>query len=77
MGVSHPPPPTSLWKYSGLLNTMLKALGNEARNHWDTNAAEVTRLVNTRRSANHPGPAKTKPLHNVGGDKVTVVHIRK
>lgn len=40
-------------------------------------SAGGTWQVSTRRSANHPGSAQTKPLRTVGGDKVPVAHIRK
>lgn len=32
--------------------------------------SKATWLVNTRESGNRPGPAQTKSLHTVGGDKV-------
>lgn len=56
---------------------MLRALGNGACKHWDTNLAEATWLLNTRGSANHSGPAQTNPLHIVGEDKVPILHIGK
>lgn len=51
---------------------MLRALGNGAWKHYDANLAEGTCLVNTRGSGKYPGPAQTKPIHSVGGDKVPV-----
>ena len=42
---------------------------------WDTHLAKATWLVNTRRSANQAGPAQSKLLHTVEGDKVLVAHI--
>ena len=73
----HPQASGKIERYNGLLKTMLRALGNGAWKHWDTNLAEATWLINTRGSANRPGPAQTKPLHTVGGDKVPVVHMGK
>ena len=73
----HPQASGKIERYNGLLKTMLRALGNGTWKHWDTNLAEATWLVNSRGSANRPGPAQTKPLHTVGGDKVPVVHMGK
>ncbi|KAK4807039.1 LOW QUALITY PROTEIN: hypothetical protein QYF61_018380 [Mycteria americana] len=73
----HPQTSGKIERYNGLLKTMLRALGNGAWKHWDINLAEATWLVNTRGSDNRPGPAQTKPLYTVGGDKVPVVHIGK
>lgn len=50
--------------------------GNGAWKHWAANLAEATWLVNTRGCGNCPGPAQTKPLHTVGGEKI-LAHIGK
>lgn len=52
---------------------MLKALGNWASKHWDTNLTEAAWLVNTRGSAKGPDPRQTKPQHTVGEAMVPVV----
>lgn len=70
----HPQASGKIERYNGLLKTMLEVLGNGAWKHRDANLSEATWLVN---AANHPGPALTKPLHTVGGDKVPVLHIGK
>ena len=43
---------------------------------WETHLAETTWLADTRGSAGRPGPAQSKPLCTVEGDKVRVVHRR-
>lgn len=69
----HPQASGKIERYDGLS----RGLGNRAWKHWEANVAEATWLVNTRRSANRAGPAQTKPLHTVGGDKVPVLHTGK
>jgi len=44
--------------------------------HWDTHLAEATLLVNTGGSGSRLGPAQSKALCTVEGDKVPVVCIR-
>ena len=39
------------------------------------NLGEASWLVNTKRFDSHSGPAETKPLHNMGGDKVPIVNV--
>ena len=72
----HPQASGKIERYNGLLKTMLRVLGNGAWKHWDINLAEATWLVNTRGSANWPGPVQTKPLPTAEGDKVPILHIR-
>ena len=38
--------------------------------------AEATWLVNTQGSINQDGPAQSRSLHTVEGDKVPVVHVK-
>ena len=50
---------------------MLKAFKN-----WEKHLAEATWLVNTQGSINQDGPAQSRSLHTVEGDKVPVVHVK-
>ena len=51
-------------------------MGGGTFKHWDTHLAKATWLVNTRGSVNRAGPAQSKLLRTVEGDKVSVVHIK-
>jgi len=44
--------------------------------HWDAHLAKATWLVNTKGSTNRAGPAQSRLLYTVEGDKVPVVHFR-
>ncbi|KAK4806782.1 hypothetical protein QYF61_005578 [Mycteria americana] len=72
----HAPAPRKIERYNGLLKTTLRAMGAGTFKHWDTHLAKATWLVNTRGSVNRPGPAQSKLLRTVEGDKVPVVHIK-
>ncbi|KAK4820268.1 hypothetical protein QYF61_022838 [Mycteria americana] len=72
----HAPASWKIERYNGLLKTTLRAMGAGTFKHWDTHLAKATWLVNTRGSANRAGPAQSKLLHTVEGDKVPLVHIK-
>ncbi|KAK4810688.1 LOW QUALITY PROTEIN: hypothetical protein QYF61_007488 [Mycteria americana] len=72
----HAPASGKIERYNGLLKTTLRAMGGGTFKHWDTHLAKPTWLVNTRGPANRPGPAQSKLLRTVEGDKVPVVHIK-
>ncbi|KAK4807213.1 hypothetical protein QYF61_024333 [Mycteria americana] len=72
----HAPASGKFERYNGLLKTTLRAMGGGTFKHWDTHLAKATWLVNTRGSVNRAGPAQSKLLRTVEGDKVPVVHIR-
>ncbi|KAK4806485.1 hypothetical protein QYF61_013978 [Mycteria americana] len=72
----HAPASGKIERYNGLLKTTLRAMGGGTFKHWDTHLAKATWLVNTRGSVNRPGPAQSKLLRTVEGDKVPVVHIK-
>ncbi|KAK4819214.1 hypothetical protein QYF61_027044 [Mycteria americana] len=72
----HAPASGKIKRYNGLLKTALRAMGGGTSKHWDTHLAKATWLVSTRGSANRAGPAQSKLLHTVEGDKVPVVHIK-
>ncbi|KAK4832710.1 hypothetical protein QYF61_025171 [Mycteria americana] len=72
----HAPAFGKIEQYNGLLKTTLRAMGDGMFKHWDTHLAKATWLVNTRGSANRAGPAQSKLLRTVEGDKVPVVHIK-
>ncbi|KAK4807126.1 hypothetical protein QYF61_018467 [Mycteria americana] len=63
-------------RYNGLLKTTLRAMGGGTFKHWDTHLAKATWLVNTRGSVHRVGPAQSKLLCTVEGDKVPEVHIK-
>ena len=70
----HAPTSGKIEQYSGLVKTMLKAMGGGTFKHWEKHLAEATWLVNTRGSINRDGPAIS--LHTVKGGKVPVVHVK-
>ncbi|KAK4819555.1 hypothetical protein QYF61_007066 [Mycteria americana] len=72
----HAPASGEIERYNGLLKTALRATGAGTFKHWDTHLAKATWLVNTRGSVNRAGPAQSKLLRTVEGDKVPVVHIK-
>ncbi|KAK4819224.1 hypothetical protein QYF61_027054 [Mycteria americana] len=72
----HAPASGKIKRYNGLLKTALRAMGGGTSKHWDTHLAKATWLVSTRGSANRAGPAQSKLLRTVKGDKVPVVHIK-
>jgi len=51
-------------------------MGGGTFKHWDTHLTKATWLVNTRGSSNQIGPAQSKLLHTVEGDKVLIVHMK-
>lgn len=58
------------------LKTTLKALGEGTFKNGEVNLAKATWMVNTRGSINQAGPAQSKPLHTVDGNKVPVEHMK-
>ncbi|KAK4807118.1 hypothetical protein QYF61_018459 [Mycteria americana] len=72
----HAPASGKIERYNELLKTTLRAMGGGTFKHWDTHLAKATWLVNTRGSVNRAGPAQSKLLRTVEGDKVPVVHIK-
>ncbi|KAK4805326.1 hypothetical protein QYF61_018189 [Mycteria americana] len=66
----HAPASGKIERYNGLLKTTLRAMGGGTFKHWDTHLAKATWLVNTRGSANRAGPAQSKLLCTVEGDKI-------
>ncbi|KAK4811029.1 hypothetical protein QYF61_015733 [Mycteria americana] len=72
----HAPASGNIERYNGLLKTALRAMGGGTFKHWDTHLAKATWLVNTRGSVNRAGPAQSKLLRTVEGDKFPVVHIK-
>ncbi|KAJ7407376.1 hypothetical protein BTVI_63414 [Pitangus sulphuratus] len=72
----HAPASGKAERCNGLLKTTLKALGGGTFKDWDQHLAKATWLVNTRGSVNQVGPAQSKSLHIVDGDKVPVIHLR-
>ena len=72
----HAPASCKIERYSGLLKTMLKALGGGTFTNWEKHLAEATWLANTRGSVSQDGPTQSSSLHTVEGDKVPVVHVK-
>ena len=72
----HAPASGKTERYSGLLKTMLKALGGGTFTNWEKHLAEATWLANTRGSVSQDGPTQSSSLHTVEGDKVPVVHVK-
>lgn len=67
------------WKtewYNALLKTTLRAMGDGTFRNLDSHLAKATWLVNARGSTNRAGPAHSKLLCTVEGDKVPVVCIK-
>jgi len=62
--------------YNELLKIRLKTMGDGTLKLCDTHVAKVTWLVNTRGSTNLAGPAQSKLLYTVEGDKITAVHMK-
>lgn len=58
------------------LRPTLKALGEGTFKNGEVNLAKATWMVNTRGSINQAGPAQSKPLHTVDGNKVPVEHMK-
>ncbi|KAJ7400726.1 hypothetical protein WISP_00195 [Willisornis vidua] len=72
----HAPAARKVERCNGLVKTTLKALGGGTFKHWVLHLAKATWLVNTRASINRAGPAQSKLLNTVDGDKFPVVHMR-
>ncbi|KAK4830512.1 hypothetical protein QYF61_011454 [Mycteria americana] len=72
----HAPAPRKIEQDNELLKTTLRAMGGGTFKHWDTHLAKATWFVNTRGSVSRAGPAQSKLLCTVEGDKVTLVHMK-
>jgi len=53
----HAPTSAKTERYSGLLKTILRAIGAGTLKHWDIHLAKATLLVNTQGSASGAGLA--------------------
>lgn len=60
------------WIYNGVLKNIQIAICSGIFKHWDANSAEVIWLINTRVSANWPGPTQTNTLHTVEENEVPI-----
>lgn len=72
----HAPTSGKIEQCNGLLKTTLRAMAGGTFKDCDTHLAKAAWLVNNRGSANWTGPAQSKLLCTVEGDKVPVVHIK-